>query len=78
MWKTDAKRNLRLFFRAGLPFTIIGMAIIFTGIYALKKVFAGSDYLTGMLFLWLALFWFIYQPLFRKRIQKVAGRVAPK
>jgi hypothetical protein len=78
MWKSDAKRNLRLFFRAGLPYTLVGMAVIFGGIYALKKIFAGSDYLTALLFLWLALFWFIYQPLFRKRIHKVAGQPGQK
>lgn len=74
MWKKEASRNLSVFFKAGLPYTLLGMAIIFAGIYALKRIFAGSEYLTAILFVWLALFWMVYQPLFRKRIRKVAGR----
>jgi hypothetical protein len=71
MWKNEAKTNLTLFIKAGLPFTIGGMAVVFGGLYGLKQYFAGSDYLTPILFGWLALFWFIYQPLFKNRILRV-------
>lgn len=76
MWKTDTKRNIRLFLKAGLPYTLVGMVAIFGGIYGLKRIFAGSEYLTAILFIWLGLFWIIYQPLFRKRIGKVANQIA--
>ncbi len=57
--------------KAGLPFTVAGIIIVFLGLFYLKKIFADSEYLVAILFIWLALFWFIYQPLFKKRIQKV-------
>jgi uncharacterized membrane protein len=75
MWKTDAKRNIRLFIKAGLPYTLAGIVVIFSGVYALKRIFAGADYLTAVLFIWLALFWLIYQPMFRKRINKVTSQI---
>lgn len=75
MGKDAFKENMRILLKAGLPYTIFGMAIVFAGIYALQRLFAGSDYLTVILFLWLALFWFVYQPLFRNRIRKVSGQV---
>lgn len=75
MWKKEAKRNLLIFIKAGLPFTIAGMIIVFAGIYFLKKFFHDNEYLTGIIFLWLAVFWFIYQPLFRKRIQRVQANL---
>ncbi|MFK5953039.1 MAG: hypothetical protein QM498_08270 [Desulfobacterium sp.] len=71
MWKTEVKHNLVVFMKAGLPFTIGGMAVVFGGLYELKQYFAGSEYLTPILFGWLALFWFIYQPLFKNRILRV-------
>jgi hypothetical protein len=40
-------------------------------LYLLKHVFADSEYLVAILFVWLAVFWGIYQPLFRKRIHRV-------
>jgi len=70
-WKREVKDNLLVFMKAGLPFTVIGMVIVFAGLYFLKEWFEESEYLVAILFLWLALFWFIYQPLFKKRIQKV-------
>jgi len=70
-WKREVKDNLLVFMKAGLPFTVIGMVIVFLGLYFLKEWFEESEYLVAILFLWLALFWFIYQPLFKKRIQKV-------
>ncbi|MGD9212202.1 MAG: hypothetical protein PVI90_15580 [Desulfobacteraceae bacterium] len=76
MWKTDAKRNISLFFKVGLPYTLIGVMVIFSGIYALKRIFAKSEYLTAILFIWLGLFWMIYQPLFRKRIRKVTRQTS--
>lgn len=67
------RRNMRTLLKAGLPYTILGMIIVFAGLYAIRRIFDGSEYLTAILFLWLALFWFIYQPLFRNRIRKVTG-----
>ena len=75
MWKKETKRNLTIFVKAGLPFTVIGMIVVFLGLYLLKLFFADSEYLMVILFLWLALFWFIYQPMFRSRIRKVAEKL---
>ncbi len=75
MWNQESKRNLTVFLKAGLPYTVAGVLIVFGGLYALKEVLAGSEYLTVILFLWLAVFWLIYQPLFRKRIRKVAEQL---
>jgi cobalamin biosynthesis protein CobD/CbiB len=72
MWKKEAKKNLLLFMKAGLPYTVVGVVIVFGGIYAIQKIFRESEYLTAYLFLWLAIFWIVYQPMFKKRIQKVA------
>lgn len=71
MSKQDAKENLTLLLKAGLPFTIAGMAIVFAGLYLLRQFFAGNEYLTVILFGWLAVFWIIYQPLFKNRIARV-------
>lgn len=71
MKNNDAKRRFAVFLKAGLPFTVAGMAVVFGGLWAIKSIFKGSDYLTVLLFVWLGLFWFIYQPMFRKRIEKV-------
>ncbi len=73
MAKGAFKENMRILLKAGLPYTIAGMVVVFAGLYLLRRVFDGSEYLTAILFLWLALFWFIYQPLFRSRIRKVSG-----
>jgi uncharacterized membrane protein YfcA len=70
MWKKEVKGNLTLFLKAGLPYTLAGMAIIFAGIYLLKQIFATNEYLTLILFAWLAVFWMIYQPLFKNKIAK--------
>lgn len=75
MAKDAFKNNMRILLKAGLPYTILGMVVVFAGLYALQRLFAGSDYLTAILFLWLALFWFVYQPLFRNRIRKISGQV---
>lgn len=69
--KNQVRHNLMVFAKAGLPFTIAGMIIVFAGIYGLKRLFLDSDYLVAILFVWLALFWTIYQPLFKNRILKV-------
>ena len=37
MWKAEVKRNLKLFFRAGLPYTLVGAFIILSGIFVLKS-----------------------------------------
>ncbi|MDM8524158.1 hypothetical protein QUF80_12380 [Desulfococcaceae bacterium HSG8] len=68
MWKQEAKKNLMFLLKVGIPYTVAGMIIVFLGIYILKRSFAGSEYLTAILFLWLAFFWFVYQPFFRKKI----------
>jgi uncharacterized membrane protein YfcA len=75
MWKKEISRNLNIFFRAGLPYTLVGMLVIFAGIYGLKYFFADSQYLTAILFLWLALFWFVYQPLFKRRIKNISRQM---
>ena len=77
MWKTEAKQNLSVLLKAGIPYTVAGMVVVFLGLYLLKQTFAESEYLTAILFVWLAAFWFVYQPLFRKKIQaakKNAGK----
>ncbi len=76
MKNTDAKRRFAVFLKAGLPFTIAGMAVVFGGLWAIKTIFKGSEYLTVFLFVWLGLFWFIYQPMFRKRIEKVKKQMS--
>lgn len=78
MWKAEVKRNLKLFLRAGLPYTLVGAFIILSGIFVLKKRLAGSDYQTAALFIWLGLFWFVYQPLFRKRIRRIHSQAKPE
>lgn len=64
------KERFTVFLKAGLPFTLIGVIVVFGGLYFIKRTFSDSEYLTVILFGWLALFWFVYQPLFRKRIKK--------
>lgn len=71
MAASEGKQRFMVFIKAGLPYTLVGMGVVFGGLAALKHFFNDSEYLTAILFLWLALFWFIYQPLFRKRIFKV-------
>jgi hypothetical protein len=61
--------------KAGLPFTVIGMLVVFGGLFLLKRYFAQSEHLSIILFGWLAVFWFVYQPLFRQRIQRVKQRL---
>jgi hypothetical protein len=63
-------RSLMPLLRTGIPYTLAGMLIVFAGIFALKLLFSGSDHLTIVIFLWLGLFWGIYQPLFKKRVQR--------
>ena len=55
----EAKRNLKVFLKAGLPYTIIGMLIVFAGLYLLKQIFNDNEHLVVILFLWLFLFCFI-------------------
>lgn len=68
MSKQETKTNFTLLLKAGLPFTLLGMAVVFLGIYGVRYFFSESRYFTVILFLWLAAFWFIYQPMFKKRI----------
>ena len=75
MWKKEARKNLTIFIKTGLPYTVAGVVIIFAGIYGLKHFFGESEYLTAMLFLWMALFWFIYQPLFRRKVKRYAQQM---
>lgn len=67
--KPKAKNNMTVFLKVGLPYTIGGALIIFLGISLLKHLFADSEYLTTIIFIWLAIFWLIYQPLFRSKIK---------
>ena len=76
--KKETKRNFKVFLWAGLPYTILGMFIVFAGLYILRRIFGDNEHLVVIMFLWLALFWFVYQPLFRKRIRKVASSVENK
>lgn len=71
MRKKQISNRLMVFLKAGLPYTIAGMIIVFLGIYAIKYLFPESEYQSWMQLAWLALFWFIYQPLFKRRIDNV-------
>ena len=71
MLKSEAKSNLAVLVKAGIPYTLAGMAIVFAGLYLLKRIFADSEYLVAILFVWLAVFWFVYQPVFRTRMERV-------
>lgn len=75
MWKREAKQNLTVLLKAGIPYTVAGMVVVFLGLYLIKRTFAESEYVTGILFGWLAVFWFVYQPLFRKKIQAAKENV---
>jgi len=75
MWKKEAKANMTLFVKAGLPYTLGGMSIVFLGLYLLKQIFAGSEYLGYILFAWLAVFWLVYQPLFKNKILSTKGKM---
>lgn len=70
-WKQNSKRNLLLLIKAGIPLTILGMLVVFIGIYIVKHFLAGTQYFSIALIVWLALFWFIYQPIFIRKIRKV-------
>jgi len=72
---SDGKKRLMVFIKAGLPYTIVGMIVVFCGLAGLRYFFGDSDYIAAILFVWLALFWFIYQPLFRKRMLTVKRRL---
>lgn len=65
------KRNFLGKLKVGIPYTLVGMAVVFGGIYLLKHLFGESDHLLIFMILWVALFWFIYQPLFRRKIRGV-------
>lgn len=70
--KKEAYKRFMVLIKAGLPYTIGGGIVIFLGIYVLKHLFAGhGSTLTLLLFAWLGLFWAVYQPMFRKKIEKV-------
>jgi len=67
----ERKKRLKVFINAGLPYTLIGIVVVLGGIELLRYLFADSEYQTVILFTWLALFWAIYQPLFRNKILKI-------
>ncbi|MBN2785603.1 MAG: hypothetical protein JXR25_12335 [Pontiellaceae bacterium] len=69
---------MNLFVRVGLPYTMIGIGVVYGGIFLLKKIMAESDYVGTMIFAWLALFWFVYQPLFRRRLNEEKKRIQEK
>lgn len=71
MQTNDKKQRLMVFLKAGLPYTIVGIVVIFIGIWGIKSVFEDAKHLNLILFGWIAVFWFVYQPLFRRRIQQV-------
>ncbi len=75
MWKNEAKNNLQLLIKAGIPFTLLGMIIVFSGLYLIKHIFKDNEYIVLFLFAWLAIFWAVYQPLFRKQITKVKKNI---
>jgi uncharacterized membrane protein YfcA len=75
MRNNEAKQRLMVFLKAGLPYTLAGVVIIFAGIWILKHYFEENRHLSLMLFGWLAVFWFVYQPLFRRRIQQVKRKL---
>lgn len=65
------KQNFRSKLKVAIPYTLVGMTVVFAGIFLLKHFFGENDYLTVFMILWFALFWFIYQPLFRRKIRGV-------
>ncbi|HOI96511.1 MAG TPA: hypothetical protein PK250_17540 [Syntrophobacter fumaroxidans] len=71
-WKEQAKRNWIIFGKAGLPYTLVGMVIVFLGFYLLRRYLGDSEYLGTALLMWFAVFWIVYQTLFRRRVQRVA------
>lgn len=73
MGKQD-KQSLSSILKVGIPYTLVGMAVVFAGIYLVRYLFAESRYYMVFIFLWLAVFWFIYQPLFRKALREVAKK----
>jgi hypothetical protein len=75
MSKKIAKQKFKLLLKVCIPYTLGGMAVVLGGIYLLKYLFGDSEYLIVFLFLWLALFWFIYQPMFRRQMQKALQKM---
>jgi hypothetical protein len=78
MERQETRKRLRLLIRVGLPYTVIGMGVVFLGLYGVRHFFRDSDYLSLLLFSWLAVFWFIYQPLFKKKIQHIRQQLDSK
>lgn len=75
MGKKVAKQKFKLLLKVCIPFTLAGMAIVLGGIYLLKCFFGESEHLFVILLLWLALFWFIYQPMFRRQMHKALQKM---
>jgi hypothetical protein len=71
MTSSEGRNRLMVFLKAGLPFTIAGMLVVLVGLFAVRRLFGGSEHLSLLQLLWLAVFWFIYQPMFKRRIDKV-------
>lgn len=78
MLSKETKSNIRLLLKVGIPFTLLGMAIVFAGLYGVKYYFSDNKYFSVILFFWLAAFWFIYQPLFRKRMISLKKKLREK
>ncbi len=74
----EVRRHFKMLLKVGIPYTILGMIVIFGGIYLIKIIMGNSEYLTVTLFLWLAVFWFVYQPLFRRRMKRLAEEIKEK
>jgi hypothetical protein len=51
------------------------MAVVFLGLYLLKRFFSGNEYLTYILFAWLAVFWLVYQPLFKGKMVSIKEKM---
>ncbi len=69
--KQNIRRNFIVLLKAGLPYTLAGIVAVFGGIWVIRRLFEGHPWQNGLLLLWLALFWFVYQPLFHRRIRQV-------
>ena len=77
-WKQQTKKNWIIFGKAGLPYTLVGMVIVFLGFYLLRRYLGDSEYLSAALLIWFAAFWIVYQTFFRRRVQRVADSLKKK
>lgn len=63
--------KLIVFWKAGLPYMIAGLAIVFGGIWLIKHFLSGHPSQNLLFIFWLGLFWLIYQPMLYRRIRSV-------